>query len=409
MNFIKGRDNLACTIFVPVVCGNNCSFCNTKKDYDGFIYDEKYLTKIVNHIKNLNKTNFVSEFVITGGEPFADLEILEKIVNACEKPVFINTSLPKTQKAYNIVKFINENKRVRGVNISRHIGLTHSVPVYGTEIIDMIEKPVRINCLVTEQNFKIHKINELLENYIDNNPNRLLNLRADYRTINDSNLKSRDVIFNQLLDEYEYMGSNGCLACYTSFFNTSNGDKICYHRGIENSSVVTKDKIYVNDIIVDMYGNLYYDWNKPLDYFTEFRDLFSPEEESIVVDGDSILHEILVLNNRNATKPKNNRKKHKNAKKETPFEHWARTRCGGSSLSCSGYSDDVNGAMCGAYEKHSCGGTSCGGSHYSGCGYSTGTSYYSGCGGSSSCGGGPYYSGCGATHYSGCGYSSGGC
>ena len=46
---------------------------------------------------------------------------------------------------------INENKKVRGVNISRHIGLTHSVPVYGTEIIDMIEKPVRINCLVTEK------------------------------------------------------------------------------------------------------------------------------------------------------------------------------------------------------------------------------------------------------------------
>lgn len=403
MNFIKGRDNLACTIFVPVVCGNNCSFCNTKKDYDGFIYDEKYLTKIINHIKNLNKTYFVSEFVITGGEPFADLEILEKIVNACDKPVFINTSLPKTQKAYNIVKFINENKKVRGVNISRHIGLTHSVPVYGTEIIDMIEKPVRINCLITEQNFKIHKINELLENYIDNNPNRLLNLRADYRTINDSNLKSRDYIFNQLLDEYEYMGSNGCLACYTSFFNTQNGDKICYHRGIENSAVVTKDKIYVNDIIVDMYGNLYYDWNKPLEYITEFRDLFSPEEESIVVDGDSILHEILVLNNKTAPKPKYTRRKRNNVKKETPFEHRARTRCGGASLSCSGYSDDVNGAVCGVYERNSCGGTSCGGPYYSGCGYSSGRSYYSGCGGS-------YHSGGGCTHYSGyggssCGYS----
>ena len=376
MNFIKGRDNLACTIFVPVICGNNCSFCNTKKDYDGFIYDDKYLTKIINHIKNLNKTHFVSEFVITGGEPFADLDILEKIVNACEKPVFINTSLPKTQKAYNIIKFINENKKVRGVNISRHIGLTHSVPVYGTEIIDMIEKPVRINCLVTEKNFQIHKINELLENYIDNNPNRLLNLRADYRTINDSNLKSRDYIFNQLLDEYEYIGSNGCLACYTSFFNTKNGDKICYHRGIENSSVVTKDKIYVNDIIVDMYGNLYYDWNKPLEYMAEFNNLFSPEE-SIVIDGDAVLHEIL------------------NARTDTPGDIWARTRCGGSPLVCGGYSDDVNGAMCGAYETH-----------YSGCGYSSGRSYYSGCGGSSSCGGGPYHSGCGCTHYSRCG---GGC
>lgn len=395
MNFIKGRDNLACTIFVPVICGNNCSFCNTKKDYDGFIYDEKYLTKILNHINNLNKTYFVSEFVITGGEPFADLEILEKIVNACEKPVFINTSLPKTQKAYNIIKFINENKKVHGVNISRHIGLTHSVPVYGTEIIDMIEKPVRINCLVTEKNFQMHKINELLENYIDNNPNRLLNLRADYRTINDSNLKSRDYIFNQLLDEYEYMGSNGCLACYTSFFNTKNGDKICYHRGIENSAVVTKDKIYVNDIIVDMYGNLYYDWNKPLEYMVEFNNLFSPEEESIILEGDSLIENMIILANKASEKPKKYiRKKRNNVRKETPGEYWERTRCGGASLSCSGYSDDVNGAMCGAHETH-----------YSGCGYSGGHSYYSGCGGSSSCGGGPYHSGCGCTHYSGCGGS----
>ena len=382
MNFIKGRDNLACTIFVPVICGNNCSFCNTKKDYDGFIYDDKYLAKILNHIKNLNKTHFVSEFVITGGEPFADLEILEKIVNACEKPVFINTSLPKTQKAYNIIKFINENKKVHGVNISRHIGLTHSVPVYGTEIIDMIEKPVRINCLVTEKNFQIHKINELIENYIDNNPNRVLNLRADYRTINDSNLKSRDYIFNQLLDEYEYVGSNGCLACYTSFFNTQNGDKICYHRGIENSSVVTKDKIYVNDVIIDMYGNLYYDWNKPLEYMDEFRNLFSPEE-SIIVPGDSLLENMIILANKAASKPKNyTRKKRNNVTKETPGEYWARTRCGGSSLSCSGYSDDVNGFVCGAYERNSCGGTSCVGSYYSGCGYSSRRGY-SGCGGSS--------------------------
>lgn len=340
MNFIKGRDNLACTIFVPVICGNNCSFCNTKKDYDGFVYDKKYLAKIINHINNINKSYFVSEFVITGGEPFADLTILEEIVNACEKPVFINTSLPKTQKAYNIVKFINENKKVRGVNISRHIGLTHSVPVYGAEIIDMIEKPVRINCLATEKNFQIHKITELLENYINKNVNRLLNLRADYRTINDSNLKSRDYIFNQLINEYEYIGSTGCLSCYTSYFNTPSGDQICYHRGIENSAVVTKDKIYVNDVIIDMYGNLFYDWNKPLEHINEFRSLFSPEEsividgdsvsrESIVIDRDAVLHEIL------------------NARTDTPGDIWARTRCGGAPLLNRGYSDDVNGAVCG--------------------------------------------------------------
>ena len=86
-------------------------------------------------------------------------------------------------------------------------------------------------------------------------------------------------------------------------------------------------------------------------------------------------------------------RKKRNNRTETPGEYWERTRCGGSSLSCSGYSDDVNGAVCGVYERNSCGGTSCGGPHdsgcgysgcgYSGCGYSGGRSYYSGCGGSS--------------------------
>jgi len=242
----------------------------------------------------------------------------------------------------------------------------------------------------------MNKINELLENYINNNPNRLLNLRADYRTINDSNLKSRDYIFNQLIDEYEYMGSTGCLSCYTSYFNTPSGDQICYHRGIENSAVVTKDKIYVNDVIIDMYGNLFYDWNKPLEHINEFRSLFSLEEfiaidgdsvsrESIVIDRDSALHEIL------------------NAKTDTPGDIWARTRCGGAPLLNRGYSDDVNGAICGAYRRNSYKGSTVG--HVR----NSGRSYHSGCGGSSSCGGGSYHSGCGCTHYSGCGHVSSGC
>lgn len=44
--FVNGRDNLACTIFVPVVCGNNCAFCTSKKDYEGFVYSPEYLNKI---------------------------------------------------------------------------------------------------------------------------------------------------------------------------------------------------------------------------------------------------------------------------------------------------------------------------------------------------------------------------
>mgnify|MGYP002511626335 CR=1 FL=1 len=69
VNFIKGRDNLSCTIFVPVVCGNNCSFCTSKKDYEGFVYSPEYLNKILSWIYLINTNDLVSEFVISGGEP----------------------------------------------------------------------------------------------------------------------------------------------------------------------------------------------------------------------------------------------------------------------------------------------------------------------------------------------------
>lgn len=263
-NFIKGRDNLACTIFVPVVCGNNCSFCTSKKDYEGFVYKPEYLHKIIGWIDAINHNDMVSEFVISGGEPFMDLDILNEIVSACDKPVFINTSLPRVKNIYDVIKFINETDKIKGINISRHIGVKHDVAVYGTDIIEMINKPIRINCLITTENFSIKKIEQMLTKYVTKD-GIMLNLRADYRTITDENLKTRDNIFNSLLEEYEYLGSASCLVCNSSHFVTNDKKRICYHRGIEHSAVLTKNSIYVNDIIINMFGDIFYDWGNPTD------------------------------------------------------------------------------------------------------------------------------------------------
>lgn len=264
VNFIKGRDNLSCTIFVPVVCGNNCSFCTSKKDYEGFVYSEEYLNKIISWIYIINTNDMVSEFVISGGEPFMDLDILKEIVNTCEKPVYINTSLPRVKNIYDVIKFINETDKIKGINISRHIGMKHDVAVYGTDIIDMINKPVRINCLITTQNFSIKKIEQMLTKYVTKD-NIMLNLRADYRSITDANLKTRDNIFNGLLENYRYLGSTSCMVCNSCHFETDDNKIICYHRGIEHSAVLTKRNIYVNDVIINMYGDIFYDWGNPND------------------------------------------------------------------------------------------------------------------------------------------------
>lgn len=273
-NFIKGRDNLACTIFIPVKCGNNCPFCTSKQMYDDFVYDPVYLFNIKSWIRLINQNDFVSEFVITGGEPLFNIDILSEIVYTCKKPVFINTSLPKVKDIDRVIRFINNTPIIKGINISRHINYRHDVPTYGLDIMKRITKPIRINTIVNPETFSINTVKALLNTY--NSNNMMINLRADYRTITDENLKTRDSIFTELLDNYSYQGSSSCLVCNSSFFKTDNNQIICYHRGIENSSVETKRGTIVNDIIIDMRGTIYKDWDMNFDIdFADFISLYS--------------------------------------------------------------------------------------------------------------------------------------
>ena len=273
-NFIKGRDNLACTIFIPVKCGNNCPFCTSKQMYDDFVYDPVYLFNIKSWIRLINQNDFVSEFVITGGEPLFNIDILSEIVYTCKKPVFINTSLPKVKDIDRVIRFINNTPIIKGINISRHINYRHDVPTYGLDIMKRITKPIRINTIVNPETFSINTVEALLNTY--NSNNMMINLRADYRTITDENLKTRDSIFTELLDNYSYQGSSSCLVCNSSFFKTDYNLVICYHRGIEISSVKTKRGTIVNDIIIDMLGTIYKDWDMNFDIdFADFISLYS--------------------------------------------------------------------------------------------------------------------------------------
>jgi organic radical activating enzyme len=259
MEYIKGRSNLACTIFIPVKCGNNCPFCNTRSMYNDYVYSKETMERIKSWIRVVNDIDFISEFVITGGEPLIDLKVLKSIVSTCRKPVYINTSLPNVPHIEEAIEYINTKKRIEGVNISRHISHKHEVQVCGVDMIERIKKPVRINCLVTENNFSIDAVERLIDVYASEY--RMINLRADYRTINDLNLKTQDVIFKQLLEHYRFEGANACLVCNSQFFSKDERYVICYHRGVENSAVRTQTRTYVNDVIIDIHGNIYCDWN----------------------------------------------------------------------------------------------------------------------------------------------------
>ena len=94
-NPYKTRENGATvTIFVPYDCGNNCPFCINKKEYAnpvGFSTD-----KIIESIRTMHSITPKCDFVFTGGEPFANLTDLQRMLDEIPTThrVFINTTLP---------------------------------------------------------------------------------------------------------------------------------------------------------------------------------------------------------------------------------------------------------------------------------------------------------------------------
>jgi len=253
MKFLVGRRNLACTIFVPFDCDNNCPFCTSKKMYKDIELNQN---KIIRQIEQLNENYDIVEYVLTGGEPFANLEETNKIINAMNKRCFINTTLPLVKNIEEVIDYINSEKKIQGINISRHIGHEFS-GVAGLYLIEKINKPIRINTVINK-NFSFDEFKKFVEKWGSNK--RLINLRADYTKLDTTSLKARDDVETFLSEEYIYNGSGGCLVCHSSSFEADNCF-IQYHRGLMFSSVKMGDKTYINDVIITPDGNIYKDWD----------------------------------------------------------------------------------------------------------------------------------------------------
>jgi len=258
MEYIAGRNNFACTIFVPYDCDNFCPFCTSKRMYYSDI--EISLEKILQAIKIVNDCNVVSEFVITGGEPFANLSILKEIVEACGKTVYINTTLPQ-KNLDAAIEFINTTDKISGVNISRQFGNLNKIYkfVASPEEILKLRKPIRINTLLVKN--WMDRLDEFMNTWILNR-HFLLNLREDYRYVTVENLKTRNEVVNYLATRFVYIGSSGCMVCNGETFVNPNTDQfIHYHRGIEHSCVRYENKTYINDLIIRPDGKVFDDWD----------------------------------------------------------------------------------------------------------------------------------------------------
>lgn len=259
MEYIAGRSNLACTIFVPYDCDNNCPFCTSKWMYreSGIKMD---IDKIIEMIKVVNLSKTVMEFVITGGEPTANLDMLKRIVRACDKPVYINTTLPK-KNIDNVIRYINTEPKIKGINVSRQFGRLNNLYkfVASPEDLRKLRKPVRIN-VMRSKNW-LEELDTFMETWILNQ-HFLLNLREDYRYITKENLKVRNEVVDYLANRFVYLGGNGCMVCNgETFVNPENDKFIHYHRGIEHSCVRFENKTYINDLIIRPDGRAFDDWD----------------------------------------------------------------------------------------------------------------------------------------------------
>ena len=91
------------------------------------------------------------DFVFTGGEPFANLDALQTMLDQIPTThrVFINTTLPTLQGATedDLVAFTEKNKdKITCINCSRHV--VKYVAECSDDIFSRIAVPVRVNCVL---------------------------------------------------------------------------------------------------------------------------------------------------------------------------------------------------------------------------------------------------------------------
>ena len=137
------------TVFVPYDCENHCPFCVNKEEYadtSGFSVE-----KICASIGTMDAITPCCDFVFTGGEPLADLDALQKMLDCVPEThrVFINTTLPVMQRhsEEEVTAFLNRNKvKLTCVNVSRHL---HKYVAEGDDaIFAKLKVPTRINCVL---------------------------------------------------------------------------------------------------------------------------------------------------------------------------------------------------------------------------------------------------------------------
>lgn len=264
------------TIFAPYDCGNNCPFCVNKKEYKE--NPNFNLEEVKNSIKKMDRITPNCDYVITGGEPLADLDKFEEIVstikvlntNGSNHKLFINTTLPiKEEDIARINKFKDV---ITCINISRHI--KRYVKEYDDRFIGLLEIPVRINCVFYTEDEALFASN-VIDRFKDFKNVTGIQFRDNYIGVKYDNLYN--CYENGRLDNLlKGLGVdvNDCKFHFSSFrwdCEIFKKPLIKFHRTMCYSKIHSGGFIEINDVIINPRGDILDDWN-------EYGDLLDLEE-----------------------------------------------------------------------------------------------------------------------------------
>lgn len=272
--YIRPKNGATVTIFAPYDCENHCPFCINKKDYQNNpTFD---LNNVINSMKIMDEITPDCDFVVTGGEPFANLEALEeildfiKILNAYSKcvgrkghKVFINTTLPvKKYTRWEIVDFINKHSGViTGLNVSRHI--VPFVEECDDNIFYFIKVPVRINC-VLYGNLSTEYAPDLLKRFKEYECIIGYQFREDYTKVKIDNLFNyKNDTLTTLLIIFNIDFTDTKITESTFRWNCEFLPGVSYHRTLPYSKIISDNFVdyEINDVIIDPRGKILDDWN----------------------------------------------------------------------------------------------------------------------------------------------------
>ena len=123
--------------------------------------------------------------------------------------------------------------------------------------IAMIQKPVRINCVVKNQN-----ISKVIERW--NGTGVHLYFRKDFNIEQDfTELHNPydELTMKLIADGFGFKSHTQCNVCDTTIFE-KDGQIVAYHKGQKNSSIQVGEHLEINDLIIDQTGAFTFDWGK---------------------------------------------------------------------------------------------------------------------------------------------------